>query len=72
MARGDRGGRAAGPTACGLDGATCADALRILVGAGFLRQTDAGYLRVTDESAPRLRVAKAELGESRALMRRSG
>ena len=50
----------------GLDEATCRLALDSLVGAGFLRRTDAGhYVRLTEgpASPPPLRMAKATLSE---------
>ena len=49
---------------CGLDAVTCADALRTLVDAGFLRRTDGGeYVRLTEGPlhAAGLRMAKARL-----------
>ena len=48
----------------GLDAASCAEALQMLIEAGFLRRTDAGqYVRLTDGSVdlPTLRMAKANL-----------
>ena len=50
----------------GLDEATCRLALDSLVGAGFLRRTDAGqYVRLTEgpASTPRLHMAKAAISE---------
>ena len=48
---------------CGLDETTCRLALDALIGAGFLRRTDAGqFVRLTEgpATAP-LRMAKAQL-----------
>lgn len=49
---------------CGLDAATCADALQALVDDRFLRRTDNGqYVRLTDGpvSGTGFRMAKAQL-----------
>ena len=49
---------------CGLDETTCRLALDALMGAGFLRRTDAGqYVRLTEgrDTAPPLRMAKATI-----------
>ena len=48
----------------GIEAATCADALQLLMDAGFLRRTDNGqFVRLTDGSVtiPPLRMAKADL-----------
>jgi hypothetical protein len=49
---------------CGLDALTCADALKTLVDAGFLRRTEGGqYVRLTDGPlhGAALRMANAQL-----------
>ena len=57
---------------CGLDETTCRLALDALMGAGFLRRTDAGqYVRLTEgrDTAPPLRMAKATISGMQALLR---